>query len=61
MVLRFVRCQAAGPDRELVFGHADRQELRSALPAAILTWQELTTLLPKSLQKFLTAKYGITH
>jgi hypothetical protein len=26
----------------------------------LLTWQELTTLLPKFLQKFLTAKYGIT-
>jgi hypothetical protein len=26
----------------------------------LLTWQELTAVLPKSLQKFLTAKYGIT-
>jgi hypothetical protein len=26
----------------------------------LLTWQELSALLPKSLQKFLTAKYGIT-
>jgi hypothetical protein len=26
----------------------------------LLTWQELTASLPKSLQKFLTAKYGIT-
>jgi hypothetical protein len=25
----------------------------------LLTWQELTTVLPKSLQKFLAAKYGI--
>jgi hypothetical protein len=26
----------------------------------LLTWQELTAVLPKSLQKFLAAKYGIT-
>ena len=26
----------------------------------LLTWQELTAVLPRSLQKFLTAKYGIT-
>lgn len=26
----------------------------------LLTWQELSALLPKSLRKFLTAKYGIT-
>ena len=26
----------------------------------LLTWQELTTVLPRSLQKFLAAKYGIT-
>jgi hypothetical protein len=25
----------------------------------LLTWQELTAVLPKSLQKFLAAKYGI--
>ena len=25
----------------------------------LLTWQELTTVLPKALQKFLTLKYGI--
>jgi len=27
----------------------------------LLTWQELTAVLPKSLQKFLAAKYGITQ
>lgn len=27
----------------------------------LLTWHELTTVLPKSLQKFLAAKYGITR
>jgi ABC-type transport system involved in multi-copper enzyme maturation permease subunit len=26
----------------------------------LLTWQELTAVLPRSLQKFLAAKYGIT-
>jgi hypothetical protein len=26
----------------------------------LLTWQELTAVLPNSLQKFLAAKYGIT-
>jgi hypothetical protein len=26
----------------------------------LLTWQELSTVLPRSLQKFLAAKYGIT-
>jgi len=35
IVLRFVRCTAPGPDRELVFGNAGGQKLRSALPAAI--------------------------
>jgi hypothetical protein len=26
----------------------------------LLTWQELAAVLPKSMQKFLAAKYGIT-
>jgi len=26
----------------------------------LLTWQELAAVLPKSLRKFLAAKYGIT-
>jgi hypothetical protein len=55
-----MRCKATGPDRELVCGHADGANLHSALPAAIADWQELTAVLPKSLQKFLAANYGIT-
>src|ERR1700730_3382869 len=60
IVLRVVRCKAAGSDRELVCGHAGGQKLRAALPATIADLAELTAALPRSLQKFLAAKYGIT-
>jgi hypothetical protein len=59
IVLRSLRCEAAGSDRELVFGHAGGPKLRSALPSAIADLAGLAAVLPNSLQKFLAAKYGI--
>jgi len=45
----------------VVFGHASSQKLRSTLPAAIADMAGTDrAVLPRSLQKFLAAKYGIT-
>ena len=58
-----VLCDARRPDL-IENWYAVMRAVRSCVLRCrlqLLTWQELTAVLPKSLQKFLAAKYGITQ
>jgi hypothetical protein len=58
----YVLCDARRPDL-IENWYAVMRAVRSCVLRCrlqLLTWQELTAVLPRSLQRFLAAKYGIT-